>query len=93
MASTAKERGNEALRGGRLRPGNLAPAMAPTPTRDSKETRPRYHAIDALRGMAMFLVISLHAAPGYISAISPAYSGAYAIPPRSGSSTGSAGGA
>jgi glucan biosynthesis protein C len=28
--------------------------------------KPRYHAFDALRGMAMFLVIGLHAALGYI---------------------------
>jgi peptidoglycan/LPS O-acetylase OafA/YrhL len=28
--------------------------------------RPRYHAFDALRGMAMFLVIGLHAALGYV---------------------------
>jgi peptidoglycan/LPS O-acetylase OafA/YrhL len=34
---------------------------------ESKDSRPRYHAIDALRGMAMFLVISLHAALGYIA--------------------------
>lgn len=30
------------------------------------ETRPRYHAFDALRASAMFLVIGLHAALGYI---------------------------
>jgi peptidoglycan/LPS O-acetylase OafA/YrhL len=29
--------------------------------------RPRYHAFDALRGLAMFLVIGLHAALGYLS--------------------------
>ena len=28
--------------------------------------RPRYHAFDALRGMAMFLVIGLHAALAYV---------------------------
>lgn len=28
--------------------------------------RPRYHAFDALRGLAMFLVIGLHAALGYV---------------------------
>jgi glucans biosynthesis protein C len=60
MASTARERGHEALRRGRLTPGAAAPAQ------EGRDTRPRYHAIDALRGMAMFLVISLHAALGYI---------------------------
>jgi glucans biosynthesis protein C len=64
MASTARERGNEALRGGRLRPGASAPSRAHA--QDAKETKPRYHAIDALRGVAMFLVISLHAALAYI---------------------------
>lgn len=29
-------------------------------------TKSRYHAVDALRGMAMFLVIGLHAALGYL---------------------------
>ena len=64
MSSTARERGNEALRGARFRPSVLAPTL--TAARDAKESKPRYHAIDALRGMAMFLVISLHAALGYI---------------------------
>lgn len=35
---------------------------APAPGAD----KPRYHAFDALRGMAMFLVIGLHAALGYV---------------------------
>jgi glucan biosynthesis protein C len=63
MASTANGRRKEAPRRGRLAPDRpIVPARAP----EGKETKPRYHAIDALRGMAMFLVISLHAALGYI---------------------------
>jgi glucan biosynthesis protein C len=42
-----------------------APVPAPEPNPDS--AKPRYHAFDALRGMAMFLVIGLHAALGYLS--------------------------
>ena len=34
--------------------------------RCSEASKPRYHAFDALRGMAMFLVIGLHAALGYV---------------------------
>jgi peptidoglycan/LPS O-acetylase OafA/YrhL len=57
MASTASQRGEEALRRLGLTTGPSRPA--------AQATKPRYHAIDALRGMAMFLVISLHAALGY----------------------------
>jgi peptidoglycan/LPS O-acetylase OafA/YrhL len=32
----------------------------------TREEKPRYHAFDALRGLAMFLVIGLHAALGYL---------------------------
>jgi uncharacterized membrane protein len=63
MASTAKHRRKEALRRGQLAPARpIVPAPAQAP--DPKDSKPRYHAIDALRGMAMFLVISLHAALG-----------------------------
>ena len=62
MASTARERGDEALRRGRSTP--CGPHVA---VQGARETRPRYHAIDALRGMAMFLVIGLHAALGYLT--------------------------
>jgi peptidoglycan/LPS O-acetylase OafA/YrhL len=61
MASTAKERGSEMLRPGRITPG---PASA---AKSEPAAKPRYHAIDALRGVAMFLVVSLHAALGYIT--------------------------
>jgi peptidoglycan/LPS O-acetylase OafA/YrhL len=60
MASTATERGNEILTRERHAPG------AGVPGRGSQAATTRYHAIDALRGVAMFLVISLHAALGYI---------------------------
>jgi glucan biosynthesis protein C len=68
MASAARERRAEALRRRFL--GPVAPSEVPDAS--GRETtapaaKPRYHAIDALRGMAMFLVISLHAALGYIT--------------------------
>jgi peptidoglycan/LPS O-acetylase OafA/YrhL len=65
MSSTARERGNGALR--RLRFAPATPGVSDRIDQDQdKESKPRYHAIDALRGMAMFLVITLHAALGYI---------------------------
>jgi len=33
---------------------------------DAGSNRPRYHAFDAMRGLAMFLVVGLHAALGYV---------------------------
>lgn len=47
----------------RLAPAHPAPA-APEPAPEG--TKPRYHAFDALRGTAMFLVIGLHAALAYV---------------------------
>jgi peptidoglycan/LPS O-acetylase OafA/YrhL len=58
MASTATERGDQVLKRERQAAGAAS--------RDSQASTTRYHAIDALRGVAMFLVISLHAALGYI---------------------------
>jgi peptidoglycan/LPS O-acetylase OafA/YrhL len=48
--------------------GRIASVAVPAPATagEARPAKPRYHAIDALRGMAMFLVISLHAALGYI---------------------------
>jgi hypothetical protein len=49
-----------------FRPAQVRPrrlAVVPPPADD---TRPHYHAFDALRAFAMFLVIGLHAALGYI---------------------------
>ena len=68
MASTAKQYRPKAIRIGEFAPSTptAAPSPSPAPAREPKDSRPRYHAIDALRGMAMFLVISLHAALGYI---------------------------
>jgi len=44
--------------------------IIPEPTREvasgQDSNKPRYHAFDALRGIAMFLVIGLHAALGYL---------------------------
>ena len=36
------------------------------PAKSPDAVRPRYHAFDALRGMAMFMVIGLHAALAYV---------------------------
>jgi glucan biosynthesis protein C len=44
----------------------IAPAGGVEPAPGVEISRPRYHAFDALRGMAMFLVIGLHAALAYI---------------------------
>src|SRR6478752_210937 len=53
----------EAARPRRWYAAPARPGRAPTVRETGK---PRYHAFDALRGMAMFLVIGLHAALGYI---------------------------
>jgi glucans biosynthesis protein C len=45
----------------------VAPRRLDTTTPQPAPTKPRYHAFDALRGTAMFLVIGLHAAIGYVS--------------------------
>jgi glucan biosynthesis protein C len=50
----------------RLGRGLTAPVGAAEPARPPGAGKPRYHAFDALRGMAMFLVIGLHAALAYI---------------------------
>jgi glucans biosynthesis protein C len=68
MASAAQPGRTEALRQGRRlspRPITIDPAAAAAAP-DAKRAKARYHAMDALRGMAMFLVIGLHAALGYI---------------------------
>lgn len=48
----------------RSRP-SAAQAVVGDPFSDAR--KPRYHAFDALRGMAMFLVVGLHAALGYVA--------------------------
>jgi peptidoglycan/LPS O-acetylase OafA/YrhL len=58
MTSTAVERDDEVLERARKAPGLTRP--------EARAATARYHAIDALRGVAMFLVISLHAALAYI---------------------------
>src|SRR4051794_3250752 len=68
MASAAKQRRIEAPHRGRFAPsGPIAIDASPAPDAGARGTKPRYHAIDALRGMTMFLVIGLHAALGYIT--------------------------
>src|SRR5258708_6194132 len=44
-----------------------APAQATVVQKCSDVHKPRYHAFDALRGVAMFLVVGLHAALGYVT--------------------------
>jgi hypothetical protein len=60
MASTATERTDQVLR----RERQAAGAGAASRDSQAATATTRYHAIDALRGAAMFLVISLHAALG-----------------------------
>jgi glucan biosynthesis protein C len=50
-------------RASKSRRGLIAPVES---AKGPDASRPRYHAFDALRGMAMFLVIGLHAALGYV---------------------------
>lgn len=50
----------------RMRKARPELIRASTDERDPDARKTRYHAFDALRGMAMFLVIGLHAALGYI---------------------------
>src|SRR5882757_924857 len=45
----------------------LSPAQPVVVEPCSEARKPRYHAFDALRGMAMFLVVGLHAALGYVT--------------------------
>jgi glucan biosynthesis protein C len=55
----------------RSRRARLAPSRSVEVAPGAREGKPRYHAFDALRGMAMFLVIGLHAALGYIQQAIP----------------------
>ena len=60
VASTTDQRVSKS------RPIRHSPAGAGEVGRRVDGGKPRYHAFDALRGMAMFLVIGLHAALGYV---------------------------
>ena len=51
----------------RSRRGLAAPAGSGELAKAPDTNKPRYHAFDALRGMAMFLVIGLHAALAYVT--------------------------
>lgn len=50
----------------RSRRGHAAPAGRGGAAPRREADQPRYHAFDALRGLAMFLVVGLHAALGYL---------------------------
>ncbi|SIO65327.1 Surface polysaccharide O-acyltransferase, integral membrane enzyme [Singulisphaera sp. GP187] len=57
-------KGRRELRSRGARP---TPVHAKIVDRISDAPKPRYHAFDGLRGMAMFLVVGLHAALGYVT--------------------------
>ncbi len=50
----------------RLRRRHASPEGRSGATSGREADKPRYHAFDALRGLAMFLVVGLHAALGYV---------------------------
>jgi glucan biosynthesis protein C len=62
MAMDATKDRRESRRRGAL----PSPVQADRDDRSSGPCKPRYHAFDALRGIAMFLVVGLHSALGYI---------------------------